>query len=363
MSKLYTDYAEFPIRYANCWEDSDNLLRTAPENARILSICSGGDNTLALLLKNPREVVAFDMNIYQIYLLQLKVAAIKNLSYDEVLILLGIHAGDACKIFKKLKSKLAPEAYKFFNNHPEFFEKGLINTGKFEHYFQLFARKVCPLFASRKTLQKFAVMDDIDAQKTLYETRINNRRLKIIFGIFFGFKAMGKFGRDKNYYNHISETNKKNNARDIKERFDAGVTSISNNTNPYLQYVLLNRFNDDCLPDYLKPENYQKIKKNLSKIAYLCGPLMDVTGKYDYLNLSDIFEYMDEEDFAKNIDHLTKIAKPGAVVAYYNMQNMRYLDDKTSDFKKMKRESAEGFKKNRAYFYRDFLVYKKAKHE
>lgn len=363
MNKLYEDYEKFPIRYANCWEDSENLLRTAPEHARILSICSGGDNTLALLLKHPQEILAFDTNIYQIYLAQLKICAIQHLDYSEVLILLGINSGDAYNIFQKLKGKLSPAAFQFFSKHPEFFRRGIINVGKFEHYFQLFAKHVCPLFASKKTLRAFANQNHLAEQRELYLHKINNRRLNILFNIFFGFKAMGKFGRDKNYYNHISDNDKQSNARDIKQRFDYGVTHIINQTNPYLNYILLNSFNESCLPDYLKPENYRIIKQNLSKIKFLQGSLLDVKDKYDYFNLSDIFEYMSPADYAKNLQHLSTIADKNASIVYYNMQSSHYIDEGRPEFQKLASASAEGFQKNRAYFYRDFLVYRKVTDE
>lgn len=363
MNKLYDDYDKFPIRYANCWEDSENVLHTAPRGARMLSICSGGDNTLALLLKQPREILAFDTNIYQIYMLQLKVAAIKYLDYDEVLILLGIKDGEAKAIFQKLKNKMEPDAFSFFDQHPEFFEQGLINIGKFEHYFQLFTKYICPLFASHNTLQRFAYMNGIEQQKAFYKSKINNRRLRVVFSIFFGFKTMGKFGRDKNYYDHVPENDKRNNAQDIKRRFDYGVSHIVNNSNPYLHYILLNRFREEYLPTYLQPKNYQIIKNNLSIITYLHGSLLDVVEQYDYFNLSDIFEYMSGTDYQKNLQHLAKISSRDAIVVYYNMQNSRYINEQNGSFRKLTDKSIEGFERNRAYFYRDFLVYQKVDDE
>ena len=57
------------------------------------------------------------------------------------------------------------------------------------------------------------------------------------------------------------------------------------------------------------------------------GDLESLNGKYDFFNLSDIFEYMSEEDFVRNTSRLCKLSNDGARLAYYNMQNKRYFSD------------------------------------
>ncbi len=343
------------IRYSNCWEDTDNLLDNLEEQKNILSICSGGDNTLAMLLKNPKRILAFDLNINQIYLLKLKVCAMQNLKYEEVLILLGVKDGDAYQEFVKIKNKLKKETREFFTENKNLFKIGIINCGKFENYFQLFRKYICPIFATRKQLEKFAYMSDIEEQRKYYKDVINNRRLNLVFNAFFGFRVMGKYGRDKAFYDHVPE--KERSAIEIRRRFDNGINSIPNRNNPYINYILLNRFSDDCLPIYLQPKNYKIIKQRLGRIEYVHGSMLDVTGKFDFLNLSDIFEYMSEEILNENLSHLKKITNPSAKIIYYNMQGKKYLPAKT--YKLNENASQKGFKKSKAYFYRDFLVYQK----
>ena len=72
------------IRYANCWEDTENLIKSLDENKKILSICSAGDNVLGMLTKRPKSIIAFDINETQLNLLKLKIAAFKNLPYEEI---------------------------------------------------------------------------------------------------------------------------------------------------------------------------------------------------------------------------------------------------------------------------------------
>lgn len=56
---------------------------------RLSRLCSAGDNTLNLLLAGPKKIVAVDLSPAQNAVLELKIAAIKNLTYDDYLLILG----------------------------------------------------------------------------------------------------------------------------------------------------------------------------------------------------------------------------------------------------------------------------------
>ena len=79
------------INYSQCWEDPLLLNEALEINAQdtVLSITSGGDNTLFLLLKQPKKIVSIDFNPVQNYLLELKIATLKALPHGEVLEFLG----------------------------------------------------------------------------------------------------------------------------------------------------------------------------------------------------------------------------------------------------------------------------------
>lgn len=232
--------------------------------------------------------------------------------------------------------------------------KGIIHIGKFENHFQIFNRFIVPFFSTKKRMKKLASFEDVKSQKQYYEKIINNQRLNFIFNIFFGFNIMGKLGRDKAFYDYVDE--KENSSKNIKNTFDYGITHITNYDNSYINYVLTNTFNDNCLPIYLKRENYEIIKSRINKIEVLHSGLLDIKGKYDFFNLSDIFEYMSEEEFNKNVDILLKLSTDNARIVYYNMQNRRYID---KDFILLKDLSKKLTLSTKSYFYRDFLVYER----
>ena len=346
------------IRYSNCWEDSKILLKALQikEGEIGLSIASGGDNTLALLLSNPKKIYAFDINKTQLYLMQLKMAVIENLSYEKALAFLGIkESRDRLSTFFSLKGKLDLESYEYFDERRDLISKGVIHTGKFERYFQIFRTFICPLFCSEKILHEFCNLPFLSEQKEFYERHINNVRFRMIFKIFFGVKVMGSLGRDRSFYRHVED--KEDVGGDIKKRFEFGISNSKNRSNPYLNYILKGNYSENALPIYLRREYFYVIRERLSKITLFHGTLMDLSQeeRFDFFNLSDIFEYLSEEDFLKNVEKLERISKDGSRVALWNMQNRRYLPKE--NFHLMDEKSQGLFLENQSYFYRDFSVY------
>lgn len=344
------------LRYANCWEDTDILLEGLQigENEVGLSVASGGDNTLAMLLKCPKKIYAFDINPTQLYCTELKMTCIRNLTYEQTLAFLGLADCDRLRVYAALRNELTGAARAYFDGNRKMICRGLIHAGKFERYFRLFRRYVIPLFSTRKTFYRFSRLEDTDEQWEFYSKKINNRRLKALFKIYFGSKVMGKLGRDKSFYDYVED--KKDSDKDIKARFEYGISHTENRSNPYLNYIADNTFTGDCLPVYLRRENYETIRRNLDRVELIHGNLLSIRNMtFDFFNLSDIFEYMSEEEFASNVVHLEELAGENARIAYWNMQNKRYIGSENFTYE---RELSERlFEKNKSYFYRDFLLY------
>src|SRR5215510_11462809 len=77
--------------YNQCWEDysvDQSVLQIGPDD-RIVTITSAGCNTLNYLLFDPARIDSVDLNPHQTALLELKLAAIRSLTYDEFFALFG----------------------------------------------------------------------------------------------------------------------------------------------------------------------------------------------------------------------------------------------------------------------------------
>src|ERR1700730_12056848 len=79
------------IRYAQLWEDADVLLAglDSKPGATLVSICSAGDNALAMLTRDPARVVVVDLSRAQIECLNIRIAAFRLLDHAALLELMG----------------------------------------------------------------------------------------------------------------------------------------------------------------------------------------------------------------------------------------------------------------------------------
>lgn len=339
------------IRYANVYEDVNSLLSVFKKGI-YLSIASGGDNTFGLLLNNPKKIVAFDYNITQIYLVKLKMHAFKSLEYKEMLAFFGINSSikERINLFNKIKDTLEKDVYNYFNNHLDIIKDGLIYCGKFEHYLNLFKKYILPLTHTKRFIKRFMNASSIDEQRILYK-KFDNVRFRMLFKIFFSKTVMSSLGRDKTYFKYLD----KDLAKNLKERIDLGFNNVLNKENPFMQYIILGKF--ITLPEYLKEENFNYIKSNLDKITLVCDEFSNVLmmEKYDFLNLSDIFEYMDEATTLALEEKIYNQTNAKAIVVFWNMMVNRKFMGKY--FKEI--DSKDAFIKERPFFYQKLYRYTK----
>jgi S-adenosylmethionine-diacylglycerol 3-amino-3-carboxypropyl transferase len=202
LSKVRHDY----IRYANCWEDADILLEglNPLPNKRFLSIGSAGDNSFSLLTCDPELVVAVDINLPQLRLIELKKAVFQSLDYSDFLKLLGFKKSkNRLDIFEKIKHNLNYQTVGYWEQHAHQIEEGIIYTGKFEKYFRLFSKKLLPLIHKKKRIAGFFEEKTAEKQIEYYNEKWNNKRWRGFFKLFFSKFVMGRLGRDPQFLKQV----------------------------------------------------------------------------------------------------------------------------------------------------------------
>jgi S-adenosylmethionine-diacylglycerol 3-amino-3-carboxypropyl transferase len=346
------------IRYANCWEDARVLCAALRPRSgmRILSICSAGDNSLALLADGA-QVVAADLSVAQLACLDLRKAAFRRLQYPELLAFLGVRpTDDRLRTYERLAADLARPSQEFWSQHRQRIASGIIHAGRFEDYFRKFRRWVLPAIHSRATIAKLFEAKDATARKQFWDQQWNNRRWRLLFRVFFSKFLLGRLGRDPEFFRYaqgpISER--------ILRRTEHALTLLPTHDNPFLHYIVYGNFGE-TLPDYLLPEKFDAIRAGLDRLTLVQGSIEEVGrtqgGEFDAFNLSDIFEYLDPESSRKLYGELIEIARPGARLAYWNTFVPRScpvdLLDKVRPLKDVARDL---FQRDRAFFYDAFEV-------
>ena len=315
--------ADFTIlRYAQVWEDADVLLKalSIEPGDECLSICSAGDNALAMLAKDPARVVALDLNPAQLACLELRIAAFRTLEHREILELIGsLPSNRRAQTYGAIRKHLSPSARDFWDGRPEAIARGAGSAGRFENYFRLFRRRILPLVHSRRRVAELLQPKDRAARIRFYENEWNTWRWRLLFTAFFSRFAMGRFGRDPSFFRYVEGSV----AAKILERTRHALTELDPQANPYLQWILTGR-HLTALPYYLREENFSCIRKNLDRMEWHQASLEDYLsncppGRIARFNLSDIFEYMSPESTRVILGAVTRAAKRNARIAYWNM--------------------------------------------
>jgi S-adenosylmethionine-diacylglycerol 3-amino-3-carboxypropyl transferase len=357
MSDRIEERADFGhIRYASVWEDADILVPALcpGPGRRMLSIASGGDNAFALLAEGA-EVVAADLSPAQLAIVELKVAAFRELDHNALLAFLGVQAvADRPATFAKLEGQLSDGAREFFRANPEAVADGIIHAGKFERYFHLFRKRVLPLCHSKRRVAALLEPRDREGREAFYTTVWDNWRWRLLFRVFFSRFVMGRLGRDPEFFRYVEGSV----ADRILSRARHALTVLPTHGNPYLTYILTGNYSADALPRYLRPEYHDAIRSGLSRLTLHHGLIQAAPGgPFDGFNLSDIFEYLNPELCREVYGALLDQAASGARFAYWNMLVPRQCPKELADRVRLQQELSDTlFAQDLAFFYRAFVV-------
>lgn len=346
------------VRYSNCWEDASILVEALRPGTgmHLLSIASAGDNAFALLAAGA-AVTAVDLNPAQLALVELKREAIRRLPDDELMAFLGVRpTADRLATWHRLASSLGEPARRFWSERPRLIEQGVIHCGKFERYFRLFRRFVLPLLHPRRVRLALLEPKSCPAREAFYRDAWDNRRWRGLFRLFFSRMVMGRLGRDPEFFRFVEEPV----GTTLLRRVGRALAELPGEDNPFLDYILTGTFSR-VLPDYLRPPTLERLRGRLDDLELVEAPLERVLGSdgraYNGFNLSDIFEYLDEETCRRLHAAVVRRALPGARIAYWNMLATRSLPAGMEDRVTPRQDLADAlFARDRAFFYRAFRV-------
>lgn len=284
---------------------------------RVLAVASGGCTALTLLARGPRELVALDRNPAQLHLLELKLAAICELSLSESRRFLGAWPDDQRlrSYRQRLAARLSPAARAFWDAHPRLVNEGVLHAGATELLCRRWMpRLLFPWIHDRKLLDELLELDDLAAQRRLFETRWDSWRWRAALRLAFhpllnravyGARFRERFGQ-----------------RDLvaafAERLERGFTAHPARTNYFLWQLLLGRYPPDeaGLPAYLREPTYGRIAAHADRLRLCCAPLdahleQVPAASYDKVTLSNAFEWFPEEQLVGVFSALARATSQG----------------------------------------------------
>ncbi|UCC11194.1 MAG: DUF3419 family protein [candidate division WOR-3 bacterium] len=349
------------IRYANCWEDAEVVLRALEisPRGRYLLICSAGDIVLSLLSKKPQKIIAVDTNPAQTACLDLRKAAFQCLSYQQVLAFLGItHSTDRICTYHQIRDRLTEKSAIFWDTNHDALRAGIIHAGTTERNFHRFRKWFLPLFMNRAAGSSLFTSTSDNHQRKILSRVTESRRWKLMTGILFSRNIMKTLdlGRTPSFYNEIPD----NIGAYVRRNIQRMITQAPIHDNPYLEYIIRGNF-IKTRPFYLQEKNFNQIRHYLNRITHYISDIVDylenTNDTFNGFYFSDIFEYMTDDQCHHVLALAVQHSRPEARIVYWSTLRSRPLQVIGNTHIRTQDDIAqELFQHNRAFFYSDLSI-------
>ncbi|MEX2482857.1 MAG: BtaA family protein [Gammaproteobacteria bacterium] len=260
--------------YNACWEDPavDRQALDLRADDAVMVIASAGCNALDYALAGPSAVHAVDMNPRQIALLELKLAGIRGLDFEDFFALFGDgrHPQFAALYRSRLREQLSPYARDYWDRHGAVFSAADDALGGL--YFHGLAGTVARGFhvylrcrpQLRAAVRALLETTSLEEQQALYDSRVdpllwrNSLNWVLSRQITLSMLGVPRLQRLEVESQHANGV-----AAFIREAIGYVFRAIPLGLNYFWRVYLTSRYTRDCCPEYLKAENFARLRSGL----------------------------------------------------------------------------------------------------
>ncbi|MGD9628894.1 MAG: DUF3419 family protein [Pyrinomonadaceae bacterium] len=311
--------------YNQIWEDPrvDIEALEIDGRSRILTISSGGCNALNYLVEGPYAVTAVDLNRHHIYLLRLKIAALKYLpAYEDFFAFFGAGKGEntGSQYLRYIRPHLDKDTRHFWESNT--FGGSLLygdrisffrDAGLYEHsrngYFLRFFHALSRLFGCRP--EEVLNAETLEEQGRLYDKYIDP------FFDTFAIKTLGKLpitmfglGIPPQQYEELKkDVDSGKTVIDIyRERTRRLACDYPINENYFAWQAFARKYDTEdrsAVPAYLKPQNYETLRSNVDRLTAKIGSATDEIRNSE-AGTFNRFVFLDAQDWM-NAEQMTEL--------------------------------------------------------
>lgn len=381
LQKLFAFYFDAFV-YNQIWEDPrvDLQALNLDENSRVLTISSGGCNALNYLLESPAKVTAVDLNRHHIFLLDLKIAALKALDYDNFFAFFGHGRSDrAVEIFdRSIAAELNEKSRDHWSSKTlsgrrriEIFTRGGLYDHSRNGYFLRFFQKFARLVGSRP--EKVLEARSFDEQSALFDQHIAPFYDSLIIK-FIGRLPVTLFGLGippQQFDELLKDVGDGGNVVDVlRERTRRLAVDYPIDENYFAWQAFARKYDTEKLcavPDYLKRANFETLRENVSNLETVIGSVTDVIrdrpgetfNRFVFLDAQD---WMNAATMTELWSLIAEKGERGSRIIFRTAGSSSPIENNLppevrSRFVYEEESSRELFKQDRASIYGGFHVY------
>jgi len=258
--------------YNTCWEDpavDRQALALGPQD-NLVVITSAGCNVLDYALQGPACIHAVDANPRQNALLELKLAAIRHLEFDDFFSLFGdgYHPRFRELYRHRLRADLSDFARGYWDRHGKWF-----NSRHGSFYFHglsgFVARSFRTYFRMRPQLardvQELLACTDLDTQREIYDTRIAGELwTPTINWVLNRQLTMSLLGVPHPQRRLVQAQHPDGVAGFIRDAIEYVFRHLPVSQNYFWRVYLNGRYTPQSCPEYLRRDNFLALKNGLA---------------------------------------------------------------------------------------------------
>ena len=255
--------------YNTCWEDPrlDREALQLTSQDRVLVITSAGCNALDYAITGPAHVYAVDMNPRQNALLELKIAGIKKLEYEDFYRLFGNgYHPDAAKFYQStLRSELNPWSQTYWDKWIKFFDSPKRSfyyrgtSGAFARMIRFYIDRVAKV---RPEIDALMASPTLTEQSAIFESIQEKFWSKSLKFALNRDTTLSMLGVPKAQRKQIENQYPGGILKFIQDSMEAVFAKLPFVDNYFWRVYITGSYTPDCCPEYLKPANFAALKSN-----------------------------------------------------------------------------------------------------
>lgn len=298
---------------------------------RVVGVTASGDLLLSLLCAGPKAIVGFDANPAQTVLTHLKIASIQALSVEEYLQLMGVNETTPetrVATFNRVSRSMPSHARRYMLSRYKLIEEGILNHGMSHQIIQVIFALFTKLL-DQETLALFLGECGTDAQRLSEMKQLTQKRIirwsqpilraaaTRLKWLFFPHRFCEISNRPEEIIADFFNT--------FRDLFVQGAQS-----NPVLCRATVDKPHSEWQAYLYNEDAFERIRRYIGRLTL--NTLDIISGLRQCANawatriyLSNVPDYLSEEQLYELILELQRVAAPGARFVYYSMYDQDLL--------------------------------------
>lgn len=260
--------------YNACWEDpavDRQALALGPDD-HVLVIASAGCNALDYALEGPARISAVDINPRQIALLELKLAGVRALDFDDFFAIFGDgrHRRFGALYHALLRDQLSPFARAYWDRHEQVFSPrgegvgGLYFHGLAGHFVRGFHAYLACQPGLRRALTALLACDSLPAQREIYDREVAPRLWTRTLNWLLGRQlTMTLLGVPHPQRREVERQHAGGVAGFVQDAVAYVCRDLPLAPNYFWRVYLSGRYTRECCPEYLREANFARLRAGL----------------------------------------------------------------------------------------------------